>query len=315
MPAPYTAREYDGGIIAVDSGMFRREMAACYLLETPGAVALIEVGGNASAPRILDTLRRRGWRSEQVSHLIVTHVHLDHAGGAGSLMQSLPEATLVVHPRGARHLVDPAQLEAGVRAVYGDAVYDAQYGHLVPVPGERVKTMEDGETLCVGQRELVFLDTPGHAKHHFCVWDQQTRAWFTGDTFGISYREFDTARGAFVFPATTPVQFDPDALIHSIERLLQRAPQFMYLTHYGRVGDTRRLADDMIRSIRKLVELAERYALSPTRRRDLESGMLDWLLQSARAHGVDMPQQQMTEFLQMDVIMNTQGIEYWLDHR
>ncbi|HLF30886.1 MAG TPA: MBL fold metallo-hydrolase [Xanthomonadales bacterium] len=310
-----TAREYGGGIIAVDSGLLRREMAACYLLETPRQVALIEVGCNSSASQILGALERRGRHAQEVSHIIVTHVHLDHAGGAGTLMKALPEATLVVHPRGARHLVDPAQLEAGVRSVYGDEVYDAQYGHLVPVPEERVRIMQDGDTLTVGNRELLFRDTPGHARHHFCIWDQQTRGWFTGDTFGISYRQLDTVRGPFIFPATTPVQFDPQALIASVNLLMEQSPRFMYLTHFGRVGDTWRLAEDMIRGIRKLVELAERYARSPTRRQEIETGMLDWLLQSARAHGVDMSQERLVGFLQMDVILNTRGIEYWLDHR
>src|SRR3990172_4706978 len=230
-----TAREYQGGIVAMDSGMFRREMVACYLLETPDQLALIEVGSNNTASRILSVLDRRGWRPEQVSHLIVTHVHLDHAGGAGSLMQVLPNATLVVHPHGARHLVDPSRLEAGARAVYGDTTFEATYGKLVPVPQQRVRVMEDGEALSVGQRQLLFLDTPGHARHHFCVWDQQTRGWFTGDTFGISYRDLDTASGPFIFPTTTPIQFHPQALISSVNRLMDMAPEFMYLTHFGRV--------------------------------------------------------------------------------
>jgi glyoxylase-like metal-dependent hydrolase (beta-lactamase superfamily II) len=310
-----TAREYHGGIVAIDSGMLRREMAACYLLETPDQVALIEVGSNASTQRILSVLQRRGWRPEQVSHVIATHVHLDHAGGAGNLMQAVPNATLVVHPFGARHLVDPARLEAGARAVYGDAEFDKTYGKLVPVPQQRVRTMADGETLAVGQRELLFMDSPGHARHHFCIWDQQTRGWFTGDTFGISYREFDTANGAFIFPATTPVQFDPDALVSSIERLMARSPEFMYLTHFGRVGDTRRLAEKMITGVRKLVEFGEKHAASPSRRQDIERDMLEWMVTEVRAHGVTMTETRLLDILRPDVTLNTQGIEHWLNHR
>jgi len=310
-----TAREYDGGIVAIDSGMLRPEMAACYLLEASAELALIEVGSNHAAPRILEVLRRRGWQPEQVSHLIVTHVHLDHAGGAGRLMQVLPNAKLVVHPRGAPHLVDPASLEAGTRAVYGDKEFERTYGSLVPVPQDRVRVMADGESLHVGKRELVFADTPGHARHHFCIWDKQTHGWFTGDTFGISYRDFDTANGAFVFPTTTPIHFDPEALISSIGRLMARSPRFMYLTHFGRVEDTERLAGKMIAAVRKLAAIGEKHAASSSRRRDIEQDMLEWMVEGARAHGVTLPEPRLTEILMTDVSLNTQGIEFWLDHR
>lgn len=310
-----TAREYRGGITAVDSGMTRREMVACYLLETATETALIEVGSNYAAPRILEVLQRRGWHAGQVSYLIVTHVHLDHAGGAGKLMQALPNATLIVHPRGAPHLVDPSRLEAGTRAVYGDEEYENAYGHLLPVPQQRVRVMADGETLCVGDRELLFVDTPGHARHHFCIWDQQTRGWFTGDTFGISYRDFDTASGAFVFPTTTPVQFDPDALVSSIERLMARSPEFMYLTHFGRVDDAGRLAEKMIAGVRKLVEIGQKHVSSPSRRQDIGHDMLKWLVTEARSHGVTMADTRLVDILMPDVILNTQGLEHWLDHR
>lgn len=310
-----TAREYNGGVIAVDSGLFGREMAACYVLEAVDQVALIEVGSNSSAGRILSVLERRGWSPAQVSHVIVTHVHLDHAGGSGRLMQLLPNAIFVVHPRGARHMIDPSQLEAGTRAVYGDAAFEHMHGHLIPVPRERVITKEDGETLAIGQRTLLFRDTPGHAKHHFCVWDEQTRGWFTGDTFGVSYRELDTAAGPFIFPTTTPIQFDPEALISSIQRLQQMAPDYMYLTHFGRVGDTVRLAGELIAGVRKLVEIAERNLDSVNRRADIEAEMLDWLYAACRAHGVSVSHDQLVHLLEADVKLNTQGIEYWLDHR
>jgi glyoxylase-like metal-dependent hydrolase (beta-lactamase superfamily II) len=310
-----TAREYAGGVIAVDGGMFGRERVACYVVEAADQVALIEVGGNSSASRILSVIERRGWGREHVSHVIVTHVHLDHAGGAGRLMQLLPNAMLVVHPRGARHMIDPSQLEAGTRAVYGDAVFDAVYGHLIPVPRARVITMEDGDTLAIGRRELLFRHTPGHAKHHFCVWDGQTRGWFTGDTLGVSYRDTDTPAGPFIFPTTTPIQFDPEALISSIEGLLAIAPDYLYLTHYGRVGDPGRLAAQMIAGVRKLVEIAERNQGSANRRADIEAETLDWLYAGCRAHGVSLSHEQLADLLEADVKLNTQGVEYWLDHR
>ena len=129
-----TAREYAGGITAIDSGMVRPQMAACYLLETDSAIAVIETGNVASAGRILDVVERRGRRPEEISHVIVTHVHLDHAGGAGTLMKRLPQATLVAHPYASRHLIDPSKLEASARALYCDEKCEEMYGTLVPVP-------------------------------------------------------------------------------------------------------------------------------------------------------------------------------------
>jgi glyoxylase-like metal-dependent hydrolase (beta-lactamase superfamily II) len=310
-----TAREYDGGIVAIDSGILRREMAACYLLETKSELALIEVGTNFSAGRILDVVERRGWAREQVSHVIVTHVHLDHAGGAGSLMQALPQATFVVHPLGARHMVDPSRLEASTRAVYGDAAFEATYGQLIPVPEQRVRTMSDGETLSIGGRELLFVDTPGHAKHHFCIWDQHTRGWFSGDTFGISYRDFDTAGGAFIFPTTTPTQFDPQALVDSIERLMERSPQYVYLTHFGRVGEPQRLAGQVIDGVFKLAAMAEKHAQSESRQRDIAEEMLGWMIAGLTAHGVNIPADQLADMLREDVSLNTMGLDCWLRNR
>jgi len=309
-----TVLEYPGGISAIDSGQLRPQMAACYLLETDSAVAVIETGNNYSTPRIMEVLEHRGRRAEEVSHVIVTHVHLDHAGGAGSLMQRLPNAHLVVHPRGARHLIDPSRLEASARAVYGDEEYERQHGTLVPVPAERVVEMGDGGELQVGSRRLCFTDTPGHARHHFCVWDEASRGWFSGDTFGISYRELDTDRGPFIFPTTTPIQFDPPALKASIEALMERKPEWMYLTHFGRVGDLPRLAADMCAGVDQFAAWGVAFETDAERNLRIAEAMMDWLIGRARAHGVELPDERLRALFANDVDLNTQGIAFWLDH-
>ena len=315
MPDCITALEYEGGIVAVDSGMARSLMAACYLLETDDALALIEVGSNASVERILKVIESRGRNPDEVSHIIVTHVHLDHAGGAGELMARLPNAQFVVHPRGARHMIDPSRLEASTRGVYGDQVFDTMYGTLRPIPEHRVTTMEDGQSLTVGNRPLLFVDTPGHARHHFCIWDERTKGWFTGDTFGVSYRDFDTRNGYFIFPTTTPIQFDPPALITSIDRMMEKSPASMYLTHFGRVQNVSELASRMKAAVRHLVEIAEAHIDDNNRTESIENAMMDWLYTGARDHGVTLPEKQVREILQFDVVLNTRGIEFWLDHR
>jgi len=310
-----TAFEYEGGIVALDSGMVRPLMAACYLLETDDALALIEVGSNASVERILKVIESRGRSPDEVSHIIVTHVHLDHAGGAGELMARLPNAQVMVHAYGASHMIDPSRLEASARGVYGDEKFDAMYGALTPIPAERVLTMEDGDSLLVGGRPLSFMDSPGHAGHHFCVWDEQSSGWFTGDTFGLSYREFDTANGAFMFPTTTPTQFDPEALIASIDRMMEKSPENMYLTHSGRVQDIAQMVSRLKAAIGQFVSIAETHANDENRTEAIEAGMMDWLLGAIREHGVTLSEQQVREIVQNDVVLNTQGIEFWLDHR
>jgi len=309
-----TALEYEHGIVAIDSGQVRHRMAACYLLETDAAVAVVETGNNRSTGRILSVLAHRGRRLEEVSHVIVTHVHLDHAGGTGMLMRDLPNATLVVHPRGARHMIDPSRLEASARAVYGDEEYEKQHGALIGVPEERILVMEDGGDLQVGRRALHFIDTPGHARHHFCVWDETSRGWFSGDTFGISYRELDTAGGPFIFPTTTPIQFDPPALIESIGRLMEREPENMYLTHFGRVRDLPRLADDLVAGVEQFATWGEQFATHEDRPGQIRSAMMAWLVERARNHGVDLPDESLREVFAGDVELNSQGIEFWLEH-
>ena len=300
----------------IDGGFVREHMAACYMVEAESEVAFIEVGTNSSTPRLMKVLERRGWKAEDVRYVIVTHMSdLDHAGGAGSLMQLLPNATFLVHPYGARHMIDPSKLEAGARAVYGDEMFDRIYGELIPVPEDRVRVIADGAVVSLGERQFEFLDTPGHARHHFCVHDSQTNGWFSGDTFGLSYREFDTANGAFLFPTTTPIQFDPIALKESVERLMARQPDFMYLTHYGRVGDLQRMAKMMTDGVDQLVTFAERYKDDDQRTQKIEAAIRDWLISGANAHGVNMPEDTCYELLKPDIVLNTQGIEFWLDHR
>lgn len=308
-------KEHAGGVLTIDSGFVRENMTACYLVEAGSEVAFIEVGSNSSTPRLMSVLEMRGWKPEDVRYVIVTHVHLDHAGGSGSLMQLLPNATFLVHPYGARHMIDPAKLEAGSRAVYGDRKFEEMYGTLIPVAEERVQIMEDGDKVTLGNRELRFMDSPGHARHHFCVHDSQTNGWFTGDTFGLSYREFDTQNGAFLLPTTTPIQFDPEPLKESVRKLVANNPDCMYLTHFGRVENVQKLAAKMIEGVDVFVGFAERYKNHDQRRQKIESAMADWLLSGLQAHGVSLSEEQCLQILQSDIKLNTQGIEFWLDHR
>jgi glyoxylase-like metal-dependent hydrolase (beta-lactamase superfamily II) len=247
-----------------------------------------------------------------VDYVIATHVHLDHAGGAGLLMQQLPNARLVVHHRGARHLVDPARLIGSATGVYGAAEIERSYGTLVPVPAHRVVETHDGMTIELAGRPLRFLDTPGHAMHHHCIWDDASRAFFTGDTFGLSYRDFDTAAGPWIMPTTTPVQFQPKALRRSIERMLAFAPEHMLLTHYGQVGDVARLGALLLGQLDAMVALAKATPPGDGRRAALVGGLEAIHLKSLREHGVTLSDARIRELLALDLELNAQGIEIWL---
>lgn len=300
------------GIYAIDTGFHRPRFDAAYLLVDGGRAAFIDTGTNHSVPRLLQALEALSLTPDAVDAVIPTHVHLDHAGGVGVLMQALPNATLWVHERGARHLIDPTALYLGALAVYGQAEMDRSYGKLVGVPAERVQTTADGMTMHVGARALAFIDTPGHAKHHHCIWDEVSRGWFTGDTFGLSYREFDhPLQGAWVMPTSTPVQFEPEALRASVQRLLNRQPACMYLTHYGRVTDVPRMAKTFFALLDETVALGESLRHHPARHEPLKQGLLAMYLRSLQAHGAAVDQAD--ELLALDVELNAQGIGVWLD--
>ncbi|HEX6705010.1 MAG TPA: MBL fold metallo-hydrolase [Albitalea sp.] len=314
MPADHPfIQPHRDGIHVIDTGFHRPRFDASYLVVESGRAAFVDTGTNHSVPRLLAALEHVGLRPEHVDWVIATHVHLDHAGGVGLLMRQLPRARLVVHPRGERHLVDPCQLVAGARAVYGEAEMERAYGQVLGVPRERVVTTHDGMTLAWGARTLRFLDTPGHARHHHCIWDDRSRGFFTGDTFGLSYREFDGPRGAWVLPTTTPVQFEPEALRESVQRLLAGEPQRMYLTHYGPVGDVPRLGAHFLRQLDAIVALGRAVEGATDRHAALKEGLSDIYLGEVRERGLAMSDQQALDLLAMDIELNAQGLGVWLD--
>ncbi len=310
---PSYAQDLGDGIFAIDTGFHRPVFDAAYLMVEGDQAAFVDTGTNFAVPRLLATLEAVGLRREQVRYVIPTHVHLDHAGGVGLLMQNLPEATAVVHPRGARHMIDPSALVAGATAVYGEAEIARSYGQIVGVSAERVQESHDGMTLSLNGRELQFIDTPGHARHHHCIWDTRTRGFFTGDTFGLSYREFDTAKGPWLLPTTTPVQFEPDKLRESVQRLLSYQPACMYLTHYSRVRDVQRLGDSFLAQLERLVALGRGLKDAPDRHEALKRALLAEYLGIVKAHGCTFSDAEVAELLAVDLELNAQGMAIWLD--
>ncbi len=301
----------------IETGLYRPGLAACYLLRSGERLAFVDTGTSLTVPGLLDVIAELGLTPGEVDYVIPTHVHLDHAGGAGQLMAACQKARLWVHPKGAPHLIDPSRLEAGATEVYGRAAFTRDFGTLVPVPEERVMLAEDGQTIDLAGRTLTFIDTPGHANHHGCIRDGLTRGCFTGDTFGISYREFDTAAGPWIFAPTTPVAFDPEAWLQSLDRLMDLEPRAMYLTHYCMVEHPRSLVGALRQSIRDLaaIALSEEGRQDPERGARLEAAVRAHLVGQAKAHGVALGDSAIAELLAVDTVLNAQGLEVWLKRR
>jgi glyoxylase-like metal-dependent hydrolase (beta-lactamase superfamily II) len=308
--------DLDQEIVCIDTGYGRKMLDAAYLLRQGERAAFVDSGTYHCVPRFLQVLAHYGIPRTNVDYVIPTHAHLDHAGGAGELMRHLPHARLVAHPRAAPHLIDPSRVIAGTRAVYGEEGFRARFGEVVPVPAERVLAAPDGHVLELNGRRLEFIDSPGHARHHFCIYDVRSHGFFTGDTFGISYREFDNANGAFVFATTTPPQFEPQVWQGTIDRLLTYDPKRMYVTHFGCVEDVPRLAEDLRRSIRAFTDIAlQAESAGRERGEQMKQQVLSHLLARLRAHGCSLPETRTKDLLAMDVELNVQGLEVWLARR
>jgi len=221
-----------------------------------------------------------------------------------------------VHARGARHLIDPAKLIAGATAVYGAQAVAEMYGEIKAVPESRVLTPGDGEALPFGDGELVFVDTPGHARHHFSIWDATSQGFFTGDTFGLSYRDFDDAKRpgpVWLMATTTPVQFEPDAWFATLDRYLSFKPQRMYLTHYSVVEHVPELAAQLRAGLERYVAIGQRLAKVPDRHQQLKAAMADDALAELRQRGNTLPESRVMALLEMDLELNAQGMAVWLD--
>ncbi|HET7580433.1 MAG TPA: MBL fold metallo-hydrolase [Bacillales bacterium] len=227
-----------------------------YVLEEE-QLTLIETGPSPSVPYVLAGLKDLGLDPADVKYIILTHIHLDHAGGAGVLLKDCPNATVVVHPRGKRHLADPSKLIAGARQVYGDE-FDELFDPILPIPEDRLIIKEDGDTLTIGPDcTLTFYDSPGHAKHHFSIHDSVSNGIFTGDTSGVRYHQTQDHGLTFYLPTTSPNQFDPEAMLHSIERFREMGVDRVYFGHFGESTEPDAVFDQVSEWIPRYVEAGE----------------------------------------------------------
>lgn len=313
MTPPVRRLPYAHGIHAIDAGYQRPMLAAIHLVVEGGEAALIDTGVNASVPAVMAVLAELGLPPSAVKWVMLTHVHLDHAGGAGLLLEHLPEARLTVHPRGAPHMRDPTRLIAGTTAVYGEQATQALYGRIRAIDPARMLETPDGTRLTLGRREFEFIDTPGHARHHVCIVDHASQCVFTGDTFGLSYRELDREGRQWVFPATTPVQFDPHELHRSIDAIRARRPKAVYLTHFGEVREVDRRADDLHRLVDAHAEIAARASALADPLPAMVDELRALVLSEARRQRCALDEPALLALFKDDITLNADGLLAYIE--
>ncbi len=295
------------GVLEIDTRLGGWErVTAGYLIEGPAPV-LVETGSQSSVPVVLAALEELGLGPRDLAGVVVTHIHLDHAGGVGDVARAFPEATVHVHEKGARHLAEPDRLMRSAALVYGDLL-DSLYGRLDPTPADRIHVLADGEEIVVGPGStLVTVDSPGHAKHHLGlhhVGDAASGLLFAGDAVGVRLPD-----GGVLRPATPPPDFDLDAALHSLQRFRERRPTGLALAHYGLIAEPTNLLAEAEGTLRRWAEVAEAAWRAD---RDI-AGALD------AEFGTDLdgvPEEHRTKLETLNgVHSNAAGLRRWLDQR
>ncbi len=295
-------------LMTIDCEYVSPGLAAAYLRVQGDEAAFIETNTTHAVPRLLAALEEQRLDPAQVRYVIVTHVHLDHAGGASALMRACPNATLLAHPRAARHLIDPSKLVASARVVYGAERFDALYGTIEPIDAGRVRSLDDGAEVALGDAALRFWHTRGHANHHFIVHDEARDTVYTGDTFGLVYPRLQRG-GRLAFPSTSPTDFDADAAIASVERVLALGTRTACLTHFGEIDDLYVVAEQL----RGWLELSKTLVAEAVGRADAEAhirGRLEAALEKTVADlGLTLDAEDRA-LLRFDLGLNAQGLAH-----
>lgn len=298
-------------VITIDCDYVAPRVACAFLIVDNGRAVFVENNTTHAVPKLLQALASNGLKPEDVDYAIITHIHLDHAGGSGALVRACPNAKLLSHPRSARHAIDPSRIEASARHVYGED-FDRLYGEIVPVPEERVRIMEDGEVLEWQSRKFRFIYTKGHSNHHFCIYDSGSNGIFCGDAFGIAYPDL-AQKGTFIFPSTTPTDFDADEAILALHKIVGTGADRAYLTHFGTVTNLEALRQELEEGLlvfRKLAVDAEDPAIPDSEVQSFcEAGVRSYFQSLITKKGLSFGEREWT-FLNFDLVLNAQGIAF-----
>lgn len=306
----------DSDIYTVDALYYEPELASIHLIRSNNRIAIVDTGTQYSVPQVEQALSALNLAYSNVDYVILTHIHLDHAGGAGALMKLCENAKLVVHPKGARHMVDPSKLIAGASAVYGEEEFNKLYGEISSIDANRIIEPEDGETIDFAGRPLTFIDTPGHASHHHCIIDTQSNSVFSGDTLGVGYRALRNEHHAFVMPTTTPVQFNPEALHHSIDKVMSYQPDTLYLTHYSALTPSAKIIAGLHEQIDDYVMLTQQAADHGDEfEKVLTHELYEYLVRRCMNELEGIGEKVVRHWLRLDSNLNAQGLVFWWTHK
>jgi len=292
-------------IYHLDAHYIKEGIASIYIIVENGKCAIIETGTNNSISYVLNALKKLNLSTDDVLFIIPTHIHLDHIGGASLLIKHCQNAKLVVHPYGAKHIINPEKLIAGTKAVYGEKTFKKLYGEITPINKEKVIEIKDGAVDLNG-RILKIIDTPGHANHHFCIFDKKSNGVFTGDTLGVAYPQLSSNNTHFVFPTTTPVQFNPEKMLDSIDKICALKPHYFFLTHFGQVKNT-------INFIQQLKKYIKDFVLIAKKSQDIKYDIQNYLLTELSKTNNSLTQEQQISILKGDISLNAQGLKVWLE--
>lgn len=305
--------------ITIDCNYIRPQFAAAFLIKEENEGIFIENNTTHSVPFLLEGLNRVGLKTHEVKYIIVTHVHLDHAGGTSALMKKCPNATLIAHPKAAKHLIDPTKLIASATDVYGKSTFEKLYGELTPIDANRVHAVEDGEEISIGTRKLSFFYTRGHANHHICIFDNCSNGVFTGDSFGLAYPSLQS-KGLFIFASTSPTDFDPVEARLSIQKILNTGASRVFLTHFGelkmlsqasfQLNQYLDFSENLMNEMDKNLDTTEAKKLQSY----CEDRIRDYLMNQLRQLSVEVSPE-MAEILKLDIELNAAGIIYAIQRK
>lgn len=303
-------------IVTIDCAYIESRFAASYIVTdtTTLDVAIVDTNTEKAVPLILSALQERGLTPNHVKAILITHAHLDHAAGTGALAKACPNAKVYAHPKAARHLIDPSRLVSSAQSVYGLERFSQLYGTVEPVDSMKMVPVEDGVTISLGTETFRVFQTLGHATHHVAYFGERSRALFTGDTFGLCYPKLQRS-GFFIFPSTSPTDFDPEEALKTLDRLIALKPTTLYPTHFGAVAnpvEAHRQMKEHYRFFQSLLEKAiMRDANEPHSAliQALSQDIADYLAAFARHNHLVFTADEM-RLLHLDLELNAQGVAY-----
>ena len=303
---------FDKNIFCFDANYIRQKFAAIHFINQNNKLLIIDTATNHSAKRFLNALQTMNISPEFVEWIILTHVHLDHAGGAGLLMKMCPNARLAVHSRGARHMINPENLWASVVSVYGEKEAEKHYGKLIPVDENRVVVVGEGEVISFQDRRLQIFDAPGHANHHIIIFDEESKSFFTGDAFGIAYPELASEDEEFIFISSTPTQFEPVRFDTTIKKIMKQKPKSCFLTHFSKIMNIEKNGHELLKQLDEYVTITQQARNNHESQQErIREGLFELLYKKLKKTNMNISKRDFGNLLSLDLSLNAQGLEYW----